>query len=152
MLREDMERLVADAPSISAKIRILYDAGLPRADIARFVERRYQHVRNVILDHEKKKTAERGGAAEAAGPVEDAGIVALEIGEDGSVSLPPSWLEGHRLRSGDHVICRADRDGLRITSRDTATRELAAIVKQRMPQEAALLETLLGLPDGSPQD
>lgn len=150
MQREEMERLVAGAPSISAKIRILHDAGVKKTDIARFLERQYQHVRNVIIDHEKKQAAARRDPANAAPPGGSDEVFELTLGDDGTVTLPASFLESQRWKRGASLICRIDRDGLRIISRDAAVQELAATLKQRMPHEAALLATLLGRPDGSP--
>lgn len=150
MQREEMERLVAGAPSLSAKIRILHDAGVKKADIARFVDRRYQHVRNVILDHEKKQAAALSGQTEAAASDGAGEVFELTLSDDGSVKLPNSFLEAQHFQRGASLICRVERDGLRIISRDAAVRELAATLKQRLPQEAALLATLLGRPDGSP--
>lgn len=36
-------------PSISARIRYLHKAGWSRGDIARSLDKRYQHVRNVLV-------------------------------------------------------------------------------------------------------
>lgn len=149
MTDQEYTRLVADAPSISAKIRILYDAGMPKADIARFVNRRYQQIRNVLLDYEKKKAAASGDVSapeEGAGEPVAAEIHQMVLGKGGSVRLPQAWLEAQGLGEGAAVICRIDGEGLRIMSREASIRELAALVKRRMPQEAALLETLLREP------
>jgi antitoxin component of MazEF toxin-antitoxin module len=150
MIHSDYERLVADAPSLSEKIRILYDAGMPKADIARFIDRRYQHVRNVIMDYEKKKAAEAGGSEgageEPSARAADPNIEQLMLEKGGKVRLPQAWLERQGLAEGSAIICQVDSDGLRIMSREVAVRELAAIVKRSMPREAALLETLLKEP------
>ena len=42
----------------SAKIRVLYSKGYSKADIARYLGIRYQHVRNVLLTPLKKKNSE----------------------------------------------------------------------------------------------
>lgn len=39
----------------SARIRYLASLGWPRGDIARFVDRRYQHVRNVLITPLKRQ-------------------------------------------------------------------------------------------------
>ena len=47
----DTDRLRAIAQphaTVADKIRALSAAGVPRADIARFLGKRYQHVRNVL--------------------------------------------------------------------------------------------------------
>lgn len=50
-----MGEVAHDAPTKSAAIRALWRAGFERADIARYLEIRYQHVRNVI---ERAKSTE----------------------------------------------------------------------------------------------
>ena len=45
----EMQGIVEGLPSIAARIRALDAAGYARADIARFLGKRYQHVRNVLV-------------------------------------------------------------------------------------------------------
>ncbi len=57
---------VVNAPlTVSDKIRKLDDAGYPRAEIARLLNKRYQHVRNVLegdrLRQERKRTTRSAG-------------------------------------------------------------------------------------------
>jgi hypothetical protein len=59
-MNDDPERLrtlAAPHATVAGKIRALAAAGVPRADIARFLGKRYQHVRNVLEDD-----AQAGGA------------------------------------------------------------------------------------------
>lgn len=62
-LKRRMEEVARDAPTKSAAIRSLWGAGFERADIARYLGIRYQHVRNVILQAEAKEA----GAGRALG-------------------------------------------------------------------------------------
>src|SRR5271170_5269077 len=57
-MAEDPERLDAIAArhtTVADKIRALSAAGVPRADIARFLGKRYQHVRNVLEDDAQRR-------------------------------------------------------------------------------------------------
>ncbi len=54
-----MGEVAQNEPTKSAAIRALWRAGFERADIARYLEIRYQHVRNVI---ERAKSTEAGPA------------------------------------------------------------------------------------------
>ena len=45
----EMQGIVEGLPSIAARIRALDAAGYARADIAKFLGKRYQHVRNVLV-------------------------------------------------------------------------------------------------------
>jgi AbrB family looped-hinge helix DNA binding protein len=50
--KRKMDGVAHDAPTKSAAIRALWRAGFERADIARYLDIRYQHVRNVIVQAE----------------------------------------------------------------------------------------------------
>jgi len=49
MTDHEMEQATRHLPTKSAKIRTLEKLGVARADIARFLGVRYQHVRNVLV-------------------------------------------------------------------------------------------------------
>jgi hypothetical protein len=57
MTEQEMDVLTGDLPSKSSKIRALADKGVPRADIARYLQVRYQHVRNVLIAPRPKAEA-----------------------------------------------------------------------------------------------
>ena len=71
MTRDEMDDLTRDLPTKSAKIRILEEHGVPRAEIARYLQIRYQHVRNVLVGPKPKKSAikDRGGVSKNANPL-----------------------------------------------------------------------------------
>ena len=48
-------KLVAKLPTTSAKIRELDSKGFTRSEIAKLLDKRYQHVRNVLITPLKKK-------------------------------------------------------------------------------------------------
>ncbi len=47
--KTEMTTIVKGLETTSSKIRALHAKGYKRADIARFLEKRYQHVRNVLV-------------------------------------------------------------------------------------------------------
>ena len=53
--QESMTRLTAGLGTKSDKIRALDAAGYERADIARYLDIRYQHVRNVLVNDERRR-------------------------------------------------------------------------------------------------
>jgi len=140
-----MAELVAAAANKSEKIRILHRNGVPKADIGRFLGIRYQHVYNVLL----REVATREGASPRPAREEsaDAGGTAsyfdIVIGEGGILRLPEAWLAGEGIKAGDSLVCRHDADGLTLMSRDAALRHLGEIARQRMPEQAGLIEILL---------
>ena len=52
-----MTKVVDGLPTTSAKIRALHGKGYERAEIARFLGKRYQHVRNVLITPVKNQKA-----------------------------------------------------------------------------------------------
>src|SRR5579862_3315309 len=102
---EKMAELVRPHTTVADKIRALAAAGVARADIARFLGKRYQHVRNVLeADRQRGMTAppatsptglQEGGAAferdeDERNLVESrgAGAYRLVVLPDGCVMLP----------------------------------------------------------------
>lgn len=56
--QHEVSRIVADPKlNVSGKIRALHAYGVPRAEIAKLLDKRYQHVRNVLVADEQKKRA-----------------------------------------------------------------------------------------------
>ena len=73
---EDPERLAAIAAqhaTVADKIRALAGAGVARADIARFLGKRYQHVRNVLEDDAQSRP-EGGGQEYVVGKADLSGV------------------------------------------------------------------------------
>lgn len=53
--QHEVSKIVSDSKlNISSKIRALHDYGVPRAEIAKLLGKRYQHVRNVLVAEEQK--------------------------------------------------------------------------------------------------
>jgi len=55
--RAKMDEIVFGMEGVSQKIRALGAAGYARADIARYLNKRYQHVRNILVQDEAKRNA-----------------------------------------------------------------------------------------------
>lgn len=144
MTKEEMDRLTGGTDNKSEKIRILFNADVPRAEIARFLGITYQHAQNVLKRSGLLEKAERPQDAAHTGQV-----YTVRIGEGGKFTLPPEYVEKCGIRDGEVLICREEGGGLTIMSRDAAIAALNEIVRQRMPAEAALLETLLADRSGS---
>jgi len=49
VLSKDQEAAMAALPTTSAKIRYLNEQGFTRGQIAKFLDKRYQHVRTVLI-------------------------------------------------------------------------------------------------------
>lgn len=57
MTNDEMAHLTSGLTTKSEKIRVLADHGVPRSDIARYLNIRYQHVRNVLVAPKPKRAA-----------------------------------------------------------------------------------------------
>ena len=57
MTEQEMDELTRGLKTKSDKIRLLADKGVARADIARYLHIRYQHVRNVLIAPRAKNIA-----------------------------------------------------------------------------------------------
>lgn len=112
---EEMRDVIAPLPTKSAKIRELDERGYKRADIARFLGIRYQHVRNV-LEHSQRGDetcgADNGAETRVAANESicrepgDVDAVALEIGPDGRLYLPVELRDAMMLDRSGKVTAR----------------------------------------------
>ena len=140
MTREDMERLTAGETVIAEKIRILHGAGASRSEIADFLGKRYQHVHNVL---KRCGLLEKPGEAEGSDRVDSSTIHTVTLQANGTIALPPEWLEAQQLGEGALLILREQDGGLSIISRTAAVQALRDEARQLMPGQAPLLEALL---------
>jgi bifunctional DNA-binding transcriptional regulator/antitoxin component of YhaV-PrlF toxin-antitoxin module len=118
----------------SAKIRALAEAGFARADIARYLEIRYQHVRNVLIaDHSDHSLSAS----------QSSGSVWRSIGDHGEIWLPSDLLAAANVRPGDEVLVRQDENGLHICGRNAAIRQAKAMIRDYIPDDASLADELI---------
>jgi len=141
----DVARIVGSEMTVSDKIRALDAEGYPRAEIARMLGKRYQHVRNVLeadklSRREVQPPAAAGGVAEGARQFEGAsrqtreiedrggGVYRLVVRDDGSVVLPPAIREAFGLRGRGAVMARLEGDEFKLYSGATAWRRIDALM------------------------
>lgn len=131
--QDRMRNISAPHATVADKIRSLAAAGYPRADIARFLGKRYQHVRNVLQDdaqsggqssdntsgsyvlgkadlsgvREDPRPFERDRAADDNATYIDrrsATAFWIEVKPDGTLPLPPEIIEVLAGRPGERVF------------------------------------------------
>ena len=138
----DMSAVAHGLPTKAARIRALDAAGYARADIARFLEIRYQHVRNVLL-RGTPKTAQASGAAAPVGARSDDRIE-VKIGPGGRVVIPAAFREAMEAGEGDTLVAVIDRDGVvRLTSASAALRMARRILSAAIPADVSLSDSLI---------
>ena len=93
----------------SEKIRALARRGVERADIARALGIRYQHVRNV-LEQDKAREATAGMAEPPQFPfrADNMPSVKVRLGPDGRVVIPASIRDALGLKEGDVLFARLE--------------------------------------------
>lgn len=160
----DPDRMAAIAgplETVSDKIRALDAAGYARADIARFLGKRYQHVRNVLTDDAQTQGGYTLGRADLSGVNEgpapyDGGptdrrfvqprggkIWRLVIRADGSLYLPPEVMQALDLKPGRGVIAEFDGQDLTLNDGSAALKALQAYVQSVVPPGVSLADELI---------
>jgi hypothetical protein len=147
-----MTEIVKPFTTVSDKIRALDAAGAPRAEIARFLGKRYQHVRNVLVEGPPKERytvgrVEFADVREAAAPAftmeADASMLRLRIGQDGTVQLPASVLEALGLTPGGIAIAELQADRLTVLSVGESIRRVRQMVRELIPNRTGLVDDLI---------
>ncbi|NBU27444.1 MAG: hypothetical protein EBS42_04290 [Caulobacteraceae bacterium] len=158
MSSRDLDPIVTSNLSISDKIRRLDRAGQPRAEIARLLGKRYQHVRNVLeADRVRAEASARtsraeideapapipGGAPVRADPALTGGYLRLVVGPEGTLTLPAQLVSAMGLGVGEAVVAHVRDRGLSIISARESMLQAQARVLARIPAGASLSEDLM---------
>lgn len=116
-------QVVGSDMTVSDKIRALDAAGYPRAEIARALGKRYQHVRNVLeADRLHPPRGARSDSASLEPSMEglrEAGVdfaasTRLTVDADGAIRLPPELLSALQAKPGAVIIAEMQDDGLKL--------------------------------------
>ena len=119
----DVARIVESDMTVSDKIRALAGVGYPRAEIARLLGKRYQHVRNVLEGDKLKprggqKVEAQSGFAES--PQDFKRSYRLSVEPAGVVRLPPELLAALEVGPGSVIIAEPQEDGVKLFSTSAA--------------------------------
>jgi AbrB family looped-hinge helix DNA binding protein len=138
-----MAQLTAELPTISAKIRSLAGAGYARADIARFLGVRYQHVRKVLVDEDVRRGKARTAGRNVAAAGRAQRSVRVRIGPEGRVVIPAPFREALALKEGDVVLARLEENEVHLLTPAAALRRVQAMfVPYRRPEGSEVDEFL----------
>jgi hypothetical protein len=149
-----LDDIVRPHATVSDRIRALNAAGVPRAEIARFLGKRYQHVRNVLEGDAQAGGGYVLGKADLSGVQEQArsfdredyaahvqarsnGNYRLVVRPDGSILIPKEMVESFDAGPGGVLIARLDGDAFTIVSADTALKEIQEAVKKYAPKDGS---------------
>jgi len=149
MRKAAMNSLVAGHATVSDKIRALNQAGYSRSDIARFLGKRYQHVRNVLVADQQTRRTRRGAhvstKTSAASAAQKGAMRSnkIQVGRDGQLAIPATIREALGLREGDALIPIVENGELHLLPLQAAVRRAQAIVRRFVPEGVSLVEELL---------
>lgn len=137
-----MRRVAEGLPTISAKIRALDAAGYACADIARFLDRRYQHVRNVLVQGPPKSKPDQVGASmsDTPGNIESK---TLQIAGNGRVVIPAEMRSAMLVDVTGHVTARVVEGELRILTPKAALLKAQKMVREKTSGVASLADELI---------
>ncbi len=164
-----MTQIVQPYATVSDRIRALDAAGVARADIARFLGKRYQHVRNVleadqvkggqakggyVLGHADLSGVQQGveeGGAAFDGPMNDprfieargGGAYRLVVRPDGSVVLPREVRDAFNTDRDKIVLSFLEGDEFKLISAETASRQVREMVRRYIPEGTMVSESFI---------
>jgi bifunctional DNA-binding transcriptional regulator/antitoxin component of YhaV-PrlF toxin-antitoxin module len=157
-----MANVAGPQVTVSGKIRALDAAGYARADIARFLGKRYQHVRNVLEDDAQRSSggyvigrADLSGLREESAPFrsdgDDAAYVQarglgnyrLVVRPDGSILLPKEIAEVLNAQPGKAVMAKLDGAEFNLVSVETAIAEVQEFMASHRPKDGGVVERYL---------
>jgi len=134
--------------SVSDRVRALDRAGYKRGDIARFLGKRYQQVRNVLVGDEQVgrqkpllRSVER--AEEKVDLRPSSGSERVKIGSSGQVDLPARMREALGLKEGDVLFARLEGGEIHLLTPNAAMQRAQAIIRQFVPEGVSLVDELL---------
>jgi hypothetical protein len=159
--RDRLEGLVRQHGTVAGKIRALAAAGVPRADIARFLGKRYQHVRNVL-----EGDAQSGGSGYVLGKADLSGVREsgrtfereddeayierrsptafwIEVKPDGTLPLPAEIVEVLDANPGERVFAKISDGRVMLKSGEAAMEDAQAIVAKYIKPGRLVSEELI---------
>lgn len=115
MDQRQLSDLLSSDRSVADKIRALDADGYPRAEIARLLGKRYQHVRNVLEADRQKSRANSGRVSAGFNPVRIPGVSEppsgfggvhrIVVEPDGRLRLPAEAQAALNLKPGGVLVC-----------------------------------------------
>jgi antitoxin component of MazEF toxin-antitoxin module len=154
----EMQAQTAEFKTKADKIRALAKAGYTRQQIADFLGIRYQHVRNVLVDDERKAKALLGPPppdwpadleTKSAGPPGDQPAkeprrtVKVKLGPGNQLAIPPHMLDALGWKAGDTIWVNLEGNGeIRLADAGAVTRHIQAWVRSLVPEGESLMDDL----------
>lgn len=156
---DQMAEIVSPFTTVSDKIRALARHDVPRAEIARFLGKRYQHVRNVLEGDKSAAPAEGFYTAprvetpglsdqtspfEPARPAERIGrVYRFMVDASGTIKLPEEVMAKLQIQPLSIAVALFENDTFAFLSREEALRRARALVPQWRPGDPLWSDELI---------
>ncbi len=142
-----MKSKIKGFTTVSDQIRALDRAGYKRADIAKFLGKRYQQVRNVLVGDEQVGRSRSAKASEnrpvgISEPVRS-GSDTVRVDANGRVQVPARIREALDLKEGDALFARLEGGEIHLLTPNAAMRRAQALVRQFVPEGVSLVDELI---------
>jgi hypothetical protein len=144
-----MHEVAARFQTKADKIRALARAGYSRAEIARHLDLRYQHVRNVLVDEQRllSRAAEAPSSAarRAEKAIESQHLYPTKtrLERDGRVAVAQDFWRAFGLKEGDPVMVSIEGDVICLMSLPASIRRAQEVVRGLVPEGVSLVDELL---------
>lgn len=140
----DFDTVTKGLRTKSEKIRALAREGIATADIARYLNIRYQHARNVLVasGQHHRRDDEAGSTATASARSGDIGSW-VKVDAAGRIQIPVDFMKAAGIAGDEPVHVRANKDGIEILSRRAALNRAYEIAKQFVPEGTSLVDELI---------
>jgi bifunctional DNA-binding transcriptional regulator/antitoxin component of YhaV-PrlF toxin-antitoxin module len=155
----DVDRLADSDLSVADRIRALNAAGMPRADIARRLGKRYQHVRNVLEADRAKASAAQPGVRDETIPFDrtgapqrlrvadvearGGGVYRLTLRADGSVVVPKEVRDALGVGAAPVLMAKLEGEEFKLISADTALRRIQDLLRPSFVEGVSWVDELL---------
>jgi hypothetical protein len=141
-----VQSIISSDRSVSDKIRGLSAEGLERAEIARLLGKRYQHVRNVLeadrLKSSQVLSSKRPKVGQQAEKLSDA-IYRLTLDPTGVATVPAVLTGAIGLTGGDVMIAEVRDDRIILKTGKAALKEAQALIRSIVPDGVSLSDSLV---------
>ena len=134
--RQPADEVVAGLTTKADKIRALFRAGYSRSEIAGFLDIRYQHVRNVLVQSGFMETQLSrpmpAQAGEPGGSLPE--LVRTAIGPGGRVVIPAAFRKALEVKEGDYIVMHMDGEELRVVNDEREFERAREVLAKYVPE------------------
>ena len=152
---DELLQEMRELPTTSARIRALHARGMGRREIVDYLNEkfqepgrrhpfRYQHVRNVLVQHGPSE-GEGNAATDRAVQVESKFPERLDVqvGPAGRIVIPAPFRSAMEVGEGDRLMARVVDGELRLISPRMAVARAQKRVRELIPGDASLVDVLI---------